>query len=499
MQQMIEPNIDGATLEDWQLFILRTTFQGGGFMLVDVANIDTAGAPVIKAGSRMEINGAFYKAAADEAVTGSPASGTNYVYAVPNSSGVYFQYSAIAPAYSAVKGGWYNGNNRAVLKLSYYGGEYNSKVILYSHSLGGENMGGSVIQQKTIVSSPYGTLIKTITPASGLADRHFRLEKGTYCFEVAAGGGGGGGGGNGGPDEGNGSAGGSGAAGGNSWLASVDYLLAAFGGVGSGGGGGGQGDLGGNGGNGGNGGSPAVTIDLPDQFIGNQENRTQLASIFGGGGGGGGGGGDRGRGGGGQGGNAAAGTGGAGGVGGSSIGTGGKGGDVGQAGEDGAASAANPGGAGGAPGKGGNAAVDILGNKGIGGGGGGSIGGGGGQGSDGGGAGGGGSGINGGSGNNRNTAIGGGGSAGLGAGGAGGGDTAQAGGAASGNSGGNGGTGGYDAAGGGGGGLGRAGGKIIERVLIIDNVDFVSLAGAGGAASPGTSGGAGWVKVYKVA
>jgi hypothetical protein len=137
MRQLTEPNIDGATLEDWQTFLLRTTFQGGGFMLLGVANMDNSGAPFIELGSRLEINGAFYKSVSNESISGGVAEGANYVYAIPSGGGVYFQYSAAKPAWNAPKGRWYSGNNRAVLRLRYREGQYLNKKIVdfYNYDL----------------------------------------------------------------------------------------------------------------------------------------------------------------------------------------------------------------------------------------------------------------------------------------------------------------------------------------------------------------------------
>ncbi|MDR2658765.1 MAG: hypothetical protein LBC27_02085 [Spirochaetaceae bacterium] len=273
MQQVTEPGIDGVTLEDWQTFLLRTTIQGGGYILLGVVNMDTTGAPSIELGSRLEINGAFYKAVSNESVSGSPANGTNYVYAVPSSGGAYFQYSAAAPVWNTAKGGWYNGNNRAVLRFEYANGEYNDKEIIDYGQGGGNKMsgGGSVIQNKEILSSPAGTLIKTVTPTSGLADRHFRLEKGKYCFEVAGGGGGGGGAGQRQPPSPDTSAAGDGVGGITSYVAAQDYLLAAFGG-GAGGGGAVQW------GPPGRGGSSQSFIDIPG--VSTAENGNQISTII---------------------------------------------------------------------------------------------------------------------------------------------------------------------------------------------------------------------------
>jgi hypothetical protein len=115
----------GYVRQNTQLFTIRT-----GFMRIGVANMDNTGAPAIQAGSVLEVNGALYKSAGDEAVGGSPVAGECYVYAVPGEGGVSFQYAGTKPAWSAVKGGWYNGNNRAVCRLTYSSGSYMRKMIM---------------------------------------------------------------------------------------------------------------------------------------------------------------------------------------------------------------------------------------------------------------------------------------------------------------------------------------------------------------------------------
>jgi hypothetical protein len=53
------------------------------------------------------------------------------VYAVPGDGGAAFRYSAVKPVWSAVKGGWYNGNDRAVCRFTYSsGGIYLGKRIM---------------------------------------------------------------------------------------------------------------------------------------------------------------------------------------------------------------------------------------------------------------------------------------------------------------------------------------------------------------------------------
>ncbi|MDR0290725.1 MAG: hypothetical protein LBI06_07305, partial [Treponema sp.] len=138
-----EPRDDMADLDDWKKFLYRTTRQGGGFICIGLTNMDSGARPQIAAGSRLEINGAvyenkesFYEAAENEDIAGEPYdSGRQYVYAVPSSEAgetCSFKFSQDTPEWSAAKGGWYKGNDRAVAKLDYFsdGNQYNYKVIL---------------------------------------------------------------------------------------------------------------------------------------------------------------------------------------------------------------------------------------------------------------------------------------------------------------------------------------------------------------------------------
>jgi hypothetical protein len=101
-----------------------------GHLRISFSNMDNTGAPKVLAYSVFEANDALYKTLADETPGGSPSSGYNYVYAVPGTGGVSFQYSAVKPVWNAAKGGWYNGNNRAVLEFYYYSGGYEGKRIM---------------------------------------------------------------------------------------------------------------------------------------------------------------------------------------------------------------------------------------------------------------------------------------------------------------------------------------------------------------------------------
>jgi hypothetical protein len=111
--------------QNTQAYAART-----GFLLTGINNMENAAAPSIQEGTVFEMNGALYKTAANEGAGGNLANGKCYLYAVPNTGGASFQYSVTPPVWNTAKGGWYNGNNRAVLRFDYANGAYNDKVLM---------------------------------------------------------------------------------------------------------------------------------------------------------------------------------------------------------------------------------------------------------------------------------------------------------------------------------------------------------------------------------
>jgi hypothetical protein len=127
--QIREPDVDHVSLEDWQKFLLRTTAQGGGYMFIDFENMDTAGQPLVSQGSHLELNGAFFELETYEKISGTPIDGLNFIYAVPSGDTVTFVCKANEPTFSPQKGGWFNGNERAVMKFTYIGKSANTGVL----------------------------------------------------------------------------------------------------------------------------------------------------------------------------------------------------------------------------------------------------------------------------------------------------------------------------------------------------------------------------------
>jgi hypothetical protein len=85
-----------------------------GYLNFMLTEMNTIRSPKVEAGSMFEMNGGLFAVLATESIGGSLGTGQSYVYAVPYDSGATFQYATVKPVWSAAKGGWYNGNNRAV-------------------------------------------------------------------------------------------------------------------------------------------------------------------------------------------------------------------------------------------------------------------------------------------------------------------------------------------------------------------------------------------------
>jgi hypothetical protein len=115
----------GYMRQNTQIFAART-----GFFMIGINNMNNAAAPSVLSGSLFEMNGALYKCSGNEGIGGALGNGKCYVYAVPGAGGATFMYSTGAPAWNTPKGGWYNGNNRAILRFEYKDGAFNDKVLM---------------------------------------------------------------------------------------------------------------------------------------------------------------------------------------------------------------------------------------------------------------------------------------------------------------------------------------------------------------------------------
>jgi hypothetical protein len=111
-----------------------------GHINIGLININTNLAPQIMNGSIFEFNGGLYRCRNDETITiGDPTvNKVIYIYAVAEFDDIKkqnianFMYSTVTPTWNPAKGGWYNGNDRALVKFFYTGDQYNGKVILDS-------------------------------------------------------------------------------------------------------------------------------------------------------------------------------------------------------------------------------------------------------------------------------------------------------------------------------------------------------------------------------
>jgi hypothetical protein len=95
-----------------------------GFFSGSLVNPADTSAPVLKAGTVFEMNGAYEKLTANTGVTAQdfPTTRIVYVYAVKSNGVLSFVYSDSAPVWNAAKKGYYLNNRRALYKLVYLKG-----------------------------------------------------------------------------------------------------------------------------------------------------------------------------------------------------------------------------------------------------------------------------------------------------------------------------------------------------------------------------------------
>ncbi len=107
-----------------------------GYMGISLTHFDDDAEPAIAAGSAVEIGGALYEAAAEEAISGWAGIAVNsdvYIKLTAAGGSVTANFTATPPTWSAAKHGWYDGADRYAFKLlkdAY--GNYCSKRSLLS-------------------------------------------------------------------------------------------------------------------------------------------------------------------------------------------------------------------------------------------------------------------------------------------------------------------------------------------------------------------------------
>jgi hypothetical protein len=158
-----------------------------GFMSIWLTNMNNSSAPQIAAGSQVEVGGKVYTFSTNKTVSGTPANNAvNYLYAVVDDGTVNFNYATTPPSWNASKGGWYNGNNRAVARLFSTSSQYNGKVIIDSYN--------AINAVNTTQAIPTTDGYQISTAASINTETTITLSPGAYRISIKGGKGGNGGG-----------------------------------------------------------------------------------------------------------------------------------------------------------------------------------------------------------------------------------------------------------------------------------------------------------------
>lgn len=125
--QIKEPADSNPATQDWQDLLLKLTLTTGGLHLfdIDTSNITN---PRVRTGSRIEINGTFYRVESNEDIVGFqsiPLRSFFWVYAevsgnaLAGTSTAIFSCSEATPTWQVLKGGWFDNNNRRAMALCY--------------------------------------------------------------------------------------------------------------------------------------------------------------------------------------------------------------------------------------------------------------------------------------------------------------------------------------------------------------------------------------------
>jgi hypothetical protein len=186
------PKIGEANLIEWRVMIQDLEIFTGGLLLIDVENINNNLAPRIKASSlleaKLDINGSRYKCTSTEGMANGAANNAqNYIYARANGNTASFLYGTEEPQWNPAKGGWYNGNDRAVVKLFVTGGQYNNKVILDSYNA------MFAVNTKQLLSNITAAGVAVFNHSNTIGEWEHDLAPGMYKYSVKGGHGGAGG------------------------------------------------------------------------------------------------------------------------------------------------------------------------------------------------------------------------------------------------------------------------------------------------------------------
>jgi hypothetical protein len=126
-----EPASDHANLSEWQKFLLKETVNASGFIMLGLTNMDSASAPQIMEGSKVNVNGSTFicNSGAENILptSGPTVNAVNYIYAAADGSSCSWKYSTAVPTWSAAKGEWYSVNDRT--------GQGRGEAVLYHWQL----------------------------------------------------------------------------------------------------------------------------------------------------------------------------------------------------------------------------------------------------------------------------------------------------------------------------------------------------------------------------
>ena len=114
----------------WTTFLARCEKQSKGYMGISLTNFVTSVVCAIAAGSVCEIDGAVFHFAAETSVSGSIATGLNYIICSVTGTSAEPYWSQAAPStYDTAKQGFYTAAERYVAGCSSDGTKYNGKWV----------------------------------------------------------------------------------------------------------------------------------------------------------------------------------------------------------------------------------------------------------------------------------------------------------------------------------------------------------------------------------
>lgn len=131
-----------------------------GYESCTLTNYSNSSEPAIASGSVLEVNGVFHELASGLSITGTAASGLNYIRFTATGDTLYSEYTQSASSWSDSLQGWYSGTSRYIGGCDYDGTNYSNKWLYKITEKGRIERNLIIKQDFTLPSATTGDIVE---------------------------------------------------------------------------------------------------------------------------------------------------------------------------------------------------------------------------------------------------------------------------------------------------------------------------------------------------